>query len=349
MATLSRLVFILLLLFFFLGKLFPYIDIFIFLFAIINIFSQKKYEIKNKNLFIFFLIVILSSLRFQNIINFLYAVRLFSLISLILFPINLNNFQNKFLNIILYSTVFFGFIQYIFFPDFTAFSSLNWDPHLYRLVGTYFDPTFTGLIFLFILIYLYFSKIKYKNIFLMINYIAIALTYSRSTLISFLFVFSYIFFIKKNYKNILYILIIFFSTILLLPRMEGEGTKLERTSSIFAKIENYKQGLNIFAKNPIIGIGYNNIPSLNYKNNLSSHSNSGFDSSLLTIAITTGIIGLIFLLLGLHYEFVNGNIFYQALLIAILIHSLFANSLFYPYTFLLLALLKTQKLSQSFS
>jgi hypothetical protein len=172
-----------------------------------------------------------------------------------------------------------------------------------------------------------------------------ALTYSRSTLLSFILVFGYISIIKKNIKIFLIALLIVISTILILPRMPGEGTKLERDSSILAKIENYKQGLVIFFKNPIIGIGYNNIPQLNYKNNLSSHSNSGFDGSLLTIAVTTGIIGLAFLLLGLHYEFIHGNLFYQSLLLAILIHSLFANSLFYPYTFLLFALLKpkTQK------
>ncbi len=123
--------------------------------------------------------------------------------------------------------------------------------------------------------------------------------------------------------------------------MPGEGTRLERTSSIFAKIQNYKQGINIFIKNPITGIGYNNIPFLNPQNN-QSHSNSGFDSSLLTIAITTGIFGLIFLILGLHYEFINGNLFFQSLLLALIIHSLFANSLFYPYITLLLVLFKSK-------
>jgi len=343
MATLSRLIFYLLLIAFFLGKLFPIIDIFIVLFALTNLFSQKNFSIKNKYLFIFAIIAVISNLLYFNFVGWLYLVRLISLISLLLYPPEFNKNQTKFLNIILFSTVIFGFIQYFFWPNLTAMISQNWDPHLYRLVGTYFDPTFTGLILLFILIYIYFSKPKFKNILLIINYLAIALTYSRSTLLSFLLVFSYIFLIKKNYKNILIVFFIFITTILVLPRLPGEGTKLERTSSVFAKIENYKQGLNIFIKKPILGIGYNNIPLLNYKNNLSSHSNSGFDSSLLTMAITTGLIGLIFLSLGLFFEFKNASLFYQSLLLAILVHSLFANSLFYPYTALLLILFKTRK------
>lgn len=341
MATLSRLIFYPLLILFFLGKLFPIIDIFIVLFAFTNLFSQKNFKLKNKYLLVFALIVIISNLLYFNLVAWLYLARLLSLISLFIFPPNLDKFQTKFLHIILASTIIFGFIQYFLWPDFTIMSSLNWDPHLYRLVGAYFDPTFTGLIFLFILIYIYFSKIKFKNIILFTIYIAIALTYSRSTLLSFLIVFTYIAFVKKNIKIFVVTLLIFILTFAILPRLPGEGTKLERTSSLYAKIANYGQGLKVFIKSPITGIGYNNIPRLNQQNT-QSHANSGFDGSLLTIAVTTGIFGLIFLILGLHYEFKNASLFYQTLLLAILIHSLFANSLFYPYIALLLILLKTK-------
>lgn len=345
MATLSRLIFYPILILFFLGKLFPYIDIFIILFAITNLFSQTNFLVKNKPLLIFIIIATISNLLYFNFTGWLYLIRLISLISLLIYPPHFDKKQNQFIDIILISTLVFGYLQYFIYPDFTIFSALNWDPHLYRLVGSYFDPTFTGEIYLLILIYIFFSTSKFKNILLTTNYIAISLTYSRSTLISFLIVFSYIFFIQKKFKNILIVLLIFISTLFVLPRMPGEGTKLERTSSIFAKIENYQQGINVFSQNPLIGIGYNNIYLLNYKNNHSSHSNSGFDGSLLNIAITTGLIGLIFFLLGLRHELYHGSLFYQSLLISLLIHSLFANSLFYPYTFFLLTILhlKTQK------
>lgn len=339
MATLSRLIFYPLLIAFFLGKLFPVIDIFIVFFAIFNIFSQNKLSVKNRSLLIFILISIISNLWFFNFIAWMYLVRLISLLSILIYPPELDTFQNKFLNIILFSTVIFGYIQYYVWPNLTIQSSQNWDPHLYRLVGTYFDPTFTGLILLFILITVFFSKNKYRLPLLTVNYIALSLTYSRSALLSFLIVFSYIALIKKNVQIFLISLLIFITTFAVLPRMPGEGTKLERSASIFAKIENYQQGFRVFLLNPITGIGYNNIPQLRLQAS-TSHANSGFDSSLLTIAITTGIFGLILLVLGIVYEFRHANLFYQSLLLAIFIHSLFANSLFYPYTFILLALLK---------
>jgi len=345
MATLSRLIFYPLLILFFLGKLFPFIDIFIVLLAITNLFSQKNFKIKNKYLLIFALIAIISNLLYFNIIAWLYLLRLLSLLSLLIFPPQFDHFQHKFLNIILFSNIIFGFIQYFTWPDFTIMSSQNWDPHLYRLVSTYFDPTFTGLIFLFILVYFYFYSSTFLSAQLSILgylfiYIAIALTYSRSTFLTFIIVFSYISYIKKNKKIFIYSLIIFLSTLIILPRMPGEGTKLERTSSFYAKIANYQQGLKIFINHPITGIGYNNIPLLNHQNT-QSHANSGFDGSLLTIAITTGILGLTLLILGVNYEFKNASLFYQSLLLAIFIHSLFANSLFYPYTFLLLSIFKS--------
>jgi len=330
----------------FFGKLFPIIDIFIILFAITNIFSQKNYAIKNKNLLFFTIFAIISNLLYFNILGWLYLVRLLSLSSLLIFPPLINQYQQKFLNIILFSIVIFDFIQYLYWPNLTIMASQNWDPHLYRLVGSYFDPTFTGLILLFILLYIYFSKTKYKLLLMSFVYTALALTYSRSTLFSFFIVFTYISIIKKKSNIFFYTLIIIVTTLLILPRMPGEGTKLERTSSIFAKVENYKQGVNIFLQHPLVGIGYNNIPLLNYKNNLLSHSNSGFDSSLLTIAITSGVVGLILLLAALYFEFINANIFYQSLLLAVFIHSFFANSLFYPYSTVLLIILnaKSQKL-----
>jgi hypothetical protein len=348
MATLSKLIYYPLLILFFLGKLFPYIDILLVIFALTNIFSQTKLRVNNKYLLLFAVIATISNILNFNLISWLYLVRLLSIISLILFPPQFNKNQNKFINIIFISTVIFGFIQYFIWPDLTAMTSQNWDPHLYRLVGTYFDPTFTGLILLFILISTYLSHSKYKKILLPIIYIALALTYSRSSLLSFVVAFAYISYVQKSKKLFLYVMIIFLSTLFILPRMPGEGTKLERTSSILAKIQNYQQGLAIFTANPIIGIGYNNIPKLNYKNNPSSHSNSGFDSSLLTIAITTGIFGLFSLIFGIKYEFNNGKLLYKLALLAIFFHSFFANSLFYPYTALLLIILKSksQKLSR---
>ena len=161
-----------------------------------------------------------------------------------------------------------------------------------------------------------------------------ALTYSRSSYISFFVAFTFIAYQKKNLKIFILSSFLIFSTIFLLPRFEGEGTKLERTSSVSAKIENYKEGFNLFLKSPIIGHGYNNLSYLRQINNSDSHANSGFDGSLMTILTTVGLVGLILFILGLKTVFIQGNLIIKTILISVLVHSLFANSLLYPWILL---------------
>lgn len=328
---------------------FPAIDICIFLLFLCNIINHlknKSLKIKNKYFFYFLIFAWLSFIF--NLVNYhtdilkplLYLTRLSMLISFFIFPITFltPKFKN-FFYITIIANIIFGFIQYFFYPDFTSFKSLNWDPHLYRLISTFFDPTFTGLIYLLFLIVIFFKKnFPYRLPLLFLSYLAIALTYSRSTYLSFLIAFAFIAKIQKKPKIFLISLIIVISTVLILPRQPGEGTKLERTSSIKAKIENYKEGIGVFLKSPIIGHGYNNLFSVRQIKNPDSHANSGFDGSLLTILTTTGIIGFILLILGLKHYFISADLTKKTLLLTILFHSLFANSLLYPWILLFLIL-----------
>lgn len=326
----------------FLNTSFPVFDISLLFLSFSNLLNQKITSKKLHSYIIYFVIfslftLVINWLKFPfSLSSTFYWLRLTSLLSLLIFPLNIDNKTNKFFNLILWSGLIFGLIQYIIWPDFTYFSTFNWDPHLYRLLGTFFDPTFTGLIFLLFLLKIYFSS---QNKLLLIPiYLGLALTYSRSTLLAFIIVFSFISIIKKNRNIFLISLLIFISTIIVLPRMPGEGTKLERTSSIKAKIANYKSGLKLFIASPItsiIGVGYNNLPTIRPDKN--SHANSGFDSSLLTIAITTGIIGLFFFIRIFTTNLFSASLYWQTLLLAVFIHSLFANSLLYPWILFFLA------------
>lgn len=353
MAPISKIILFLTAVVFFFGQLlridlknfsFPLIDIFIFLLFLINIFDKfktKNWQIKNK-FFLYFLIFAWISFLINFLIHPIYSLtpifylfRLTFLFSFFIFPINPKILSDKFhkvFNLVIFANVIFGLIQYFFWPDFTYFDSLDWDPHLFRLVSTFFDPTFTGLIFLLFLIKIFLDqKIPFRKTLLFTTYLALALTYSRSSLIAFLVSFSFISLKTKKTKIFFIALIIFLLTIISLPRQAGEGTKLERTSSIKAKIENYKEGLNIFTKSPIIGHGYNNLSFVRNISNKNSHANFGFDSSLLTIITTTGIIGFILFILGIKNEFIQSNLTKKTFWIAILFHSLFANSLLYPW------------------
>jgi O-antigen ligase len=317
------------------GISFPLIDIFIVILALGNIlkkYQEKKIKINNKY-FLLFLIYTLIISHFVSLKSFFYFIRLASLLSFFIFCPKYSSKFYQFFKIILLSSVIFGLIQYFFWPNFTYFSSLNWDPHLYRLVGTFFDPTFTGLIFLLFTLKNFFDK---KYLLALLSYIALSLTYSRSSLLALLICSLFYYLKTKNKKIFITTILILALTVIALPRLEGEGTKLERTSSIIAKIENYKEGLSLFVKKPFFGYGYNNLSSIRKINIPQSHSNSGFDSSLLTILVTTGIFGFLIFSKGLHSLFIKATLERKIFFLAILVHSLFANSMFYPWTILFL-------------
>lgn len=323
------------------GISFPLIDVFIAVIFCLNIFQKIKtneFKVKNKYLLYFLIFAWLSFIfnffryHFDVIKPILYLFRLTFLLSFFIFPPKIDKKIKRFFYLIIFSNVIFGLVQYFFWPDFTNFKYLNWDPHLYRLISTFFDPTFTALIYLFLIIVVFLNKkIPFRKTILVISYLAMALTYSRSSYISFFIAFSFIAYQKKNFKIFIFSSLLIFSTIFLLPRFEGEGTKLERTSSVSAKIENYKEGFDLFLKSPIIGHGYNNLLYIRQIDNPNSHANSGFDGSLMTILTTCGIIGIILFILGIKNIFVQSGLTTKTILISVLIHSLFANSLLYPW------------------
>jgi len=321
---------------------FPIIDIFIVFLAIFNLFNHP--QIKNKplvwfliyawiNLFINFFIY-----KYPLLAAISYLIRLTCILSLIIYPPQISSKIKYFFILALISNILFGLIQYLLWPDFTYFKALNWDDHLSRLVSTYFDPTFTALIYLMFFIFLYLQKNKSTAtaILILFTYLAMALTYSRSTFLAFIICSVFVGYKLKNIKIFIFGLCLILATILLLPRPPGEGTKLERTSSINAKYINLNEGLSLFAKSPLIGLGYNNLPSIR---NLNTHSSSGFDASLLTILVTTGTIGLFLFTLGFKIYFDQISLTKQTILLAVFVHSLFANSLLYPYTLIFLVLI----------
>ncbi len=312
----------------------PVFDLLLFLFILSNLTSKPK--ISNKYIILFIIwnfVSYLFNLKNYGFLyqNFFYLFKLANLCLLLFIPINITKRQKNYFLIVLFTDILFGFIQYFFWPDLTNYKYFGWDPHLNRLTSTFIDPTFVGLIFLLLLIFYFFTN---PNIFiLLLIYLAISLTYSRSTLLA-LLISSLYFSLKKN-KNIkLYLktLLLVAITILILPNSIGEGTNLKRTSTIMAKIENYKQAFEVIKQKPLIGHGYNNLVSIKKPTNFyPDHSLSGFDSSLLTITSTSGIIGLTLFLVAFTKYFSNLTIIERTAIISILVHSLFANSLLYSW------------------
>ena len=245
-------------------------------------------------------------------------------------------------------TAIFGLVQYLIWPDIGFLEVFGYDPHYFRLVGTFFDPGFVGIILVLTLILLVVSNWEKIGIFKLKNlpvhcllftlYCSLALTYSRSSYLAYLMGMGVIAFIKKAPRFFLIILFIGALTLLILPRQSGgEGIRLERTSTIQARAGSWRNALIISRDHPLIGVGFN---AFRYAQRdygflkeqwQESNAGAGADSSLLFVLATTGIIGFL-TYLGIWWKILRiGNLTILASALAILIHSLFLNSLFYPW------------------
>jgi len=256
--------------------------------------------------------------------------------------------------------VAFGYLQYIFYPNLRNLYYLGWDEHLSRLFSTLLDPNFSGIFILLVFI-LFLSQSVYKfktsKIFAKTFYIcgvvflsvALLLTYSRSVYITSIIVLI-TYFYAVGYKKFAGIILgCFVVGIVFLPQgLGGEGVNLFRTASIFARFDANMQGVIIFLQNPIFGVGYNTLRFvqsdygfINTYNALNSNAAAGFPNSYIVILATTGVLGFslvsfIFYRLWKWIALVRlqrvhaslANCVYASFL-AILVSSLFENTLFY--------------------
>ena len=236
-------------------------------------------------------------------------------------------------------TAILGIFQYLLYPDTRALIVFGWDQHYYRIVGTLLDPGFTGLILVLTLVFIVLNN--YHKDWWLIVYIALALTYSRASYLAFFTAFTWISIQKRTWKYFVISASCVLLTVFLLPRWsDGEGVKLERTSSVWARIESWKTAWKIFTFNPLIGVGFNNY---RYAQNasLESHAGAGSDSSILLVMATTGVVGLVYYLKYIKkvWSFGKDNLIITSSLVAIFVHSWFLNSLFYPAIMLWVILL----------
>lgn len=232
------------------------------------------------------------------------------------------------------ASAIFGWIQFFTIPDIKPFFTWGWDEHLYRLVGTFLDPTFLGLILVFG-IFISLANKKWLTAIFMI--ISLAFTYSRASYLALLVGLPFVLTFKRNAKQLVIVVCALIILVATLPTTKNHSIEIFRTFSAIARVENYKTTLNIFSKSPIFGVGYNNMCIAYQKyigpQSFSSHACSGSDSSLLFVLATTGILG-IFSFSAMIFEILK-NIYKDKLLVAmsvaIGVHSVFSNSLFYPW------------------
>lgn len=276
--------------------------------------------------------------------SLLYVLRLFVYFQIPVFVaiyVHIKN-KEKVLNSLLFVTIvtaILGWVQYFIFPDTRSLKILNWDDHYFRLIGTFLDPGFLAIILVLGSILALYKKRYFAFGFLVIT---ILFTYSRTGYLA--LIFSTIYYFWKAKKPFLYLLMfgLFITTIFfLLPKNTGgEGVKLTRTSTIDARLLDYKKALRVFKISPALGTGFGNSCNvkINYlgEKNTDSHSCFGFDSSVTFLLTTVGVIGLIlFIYLGRSMLItIESGKYYLLLtssLIAVFISGLFSNTLFYPH------------------
>lgn len=106
------------------------------------------------------------------------------------------------------------------------------------------------------------------------------------------------------------------------PKPYGEGGNLLRTASVVARENNWSQSWQIIKENPVFGVGFNNYQ-------LASPNHTKADNSLLLVWATTGIFGFA------AFVWLIFRIQPFWLILPIVIHSFFNNSLFYPWVMIL--------------
>lgn len=293
------------------------------------------------------------------LVGLLYLVR-WEFYALFFLPLSVLLIPDRAVKLLRYlglALVITGIAQYIFMPDIRSLSISDWDPHYYRVVGTLLDPGFVGILLIFSL--LIFTPEGgplplFHSALWAVSYTALALTYSRSSFLAFIAGFISVGSSRKSRRFLLSTLLLISVTLLILPRTpDGEGVKLERTSSLKARLDNWGYSLTIFKDHPILGVGFNtyryaqkSYGFLTGPNWQVSHGGAGADSSLLFVAATTGLIGLAAYLwyLSRLWAISSTSWAFRAGLVALFIHSWFLNSLFYPWVMIWLAVWVTSVL-----
>ena len=258
----------------------------------------------------------------------LYLLRFICYFS-IYYSLSLNGLS-KFSRYLLFSAVIFialGLLQYIFLPDVRFLKGLGYDDHYFRLIGSFLDPNFTGLVLVI------FTLVCLPKLIFLLPLLALVLTFSRASYLALAASLLYIGILTRHARLIL-VLVVLGAILYFVPKPFGEGVNLLRTYSIFSRIQNQVSALSTFIHQPLFGVGFNTLKSGGVNNvpNLSS----GVDNSFLFILTTSGLLGFLSFLYFLKSSWnLNQNLVVHASFLAIGIHSLFNNSFFYSWILVL--------------
>jgi O-antigen ligase len=255
----------------------------------------------------------------------------------------------------------FGILQSIFLPGFAqmvypdARVYVDWDYQGRRLVSTFLDPNFAGAFILFGLV-LHLSRMAgggqvaaWKPILLTV---ALLFTASRSTVLAAMTAGIIIAAVRGISTRMLRlilgasILVALLSPLLL--RYALEYNKLQMDASALSRLVRWAQALGVFAEHPVIGIGFNTWGFVTERMGFERLGSATYavEGGLLFIAVTTGVVGLGVFTGMLWRVTVRARALWRdparpaedrslgvatvAITAALVVHSLFSNSLLLP-------------------
>ena len=279
---------------------------------------------------------------FQFVVAGSYWIRLVFL-SLIYFTLRIFTKTEKksiaFIAIAIYTLIALG--QYLLFPDTRQLAWLGFDDHYYRLIGSFFDPNFTGVVMAAGVLIAIHHFHRWRKLTFIVPLIGLVLTFSRSSYLAFLAGMIFLV-IKKRWWPFFGVIPILFALILAAPKPFGEGVNLTRVYSIESRARTQLNGLQLFFDNPIFGQGFNTLslqqPHLSAK---LTPNRGGVDNSFIYILAASGIVGFAAFLYFLWslWQISAWTPPVQAVLLAFVVHAGFNNSFFYPWIYLLVMVL----------
>lgn len=197
-----------------------------------------------------------------------------------------------------------GFIQLKVFPDFSFMVPQGWDPHIGRLLSTWFDPNLLGGAFIVlssialgVALSSTWRQGRWWWAAAAVMLVATLLTFSRSAYVGLVLALGIIGLVRSRVALFLGLLAMIM-VVLYVPRVQERviGIRtVDETAQL--RLVSYRNALTVIGDHPVIGVGYNLYKFVqveyNFAHRTDEHSASGSDSSLLTMWVTTGTLGLL--------------------------------------------------------
>ncbi|MEP6494703.1 MAG: O-antigen ligase family protein [bacterium] len=257
----------------------------------------------------------------------------------------------------------FGIAQAAFLPGFAQLvypesrPNVDWDMQGHRLVSTLLDPNYAGALILIALLVEVALLASGKKVAIwkpILLFAAIIITASRGSLLALIVGLGVIVLTRGRSKKLLWIMgVLVVGTALALPKLLQFGAAFNKLRlddpSALARLVSWAHAWTVFRDHPLIGIGFNtwSVVQGRYGWQQAAGAVFGIDGGLIFIAVLTGIAGVTLYCVMIGAAVLRARSVWRnplqsaehrglavgaaAVSVALVVHSLFTNSLLLPF------------------